>query len=250
MSRRSKKSIESILLAAATTTKDEDLEIQRKITLAIEGFTTNRFCELILKDRSRISKENVLTVCSYIIAMKREVNPRLSYIKYTIQFLSELSKAVGIEKQFKDMTRDDVLLYLDSCRKPENEDPLHKWIGSYNVKRMTLVRFFKWLYYYPKNIDISPERRSELSAQEGKPDCIMGIPQLKRKEISCYKPSDLWSQEDDLLFLKWVTNKRDRCYHTMARDLSARPHEILNLKKISCLRPQQQVAVITSTQKF
>jgi integrase/recombinase XerD len=44
------------------------------------------------------------------------------------------------------------------------------------------------------------------------------------------QPSDLWSQEDDLLFLKWVTNKRDRCYHTMARDLSARPHEILNLK--------------------
>jgi integrase/recombinase XerD len=38
------------------------------------------------------------------------------------------------------------------------------------------------------------------------------------------------SQEDDLLSLKWVTNKRDRCYHTMARDLSARPHGILNLK--------------------
>jgi hypothetical protein len=58
----------------------------------------------------------------------------------------------------------------------------------------------------------------------------MGIKRLKRKEISCYKPSDLWTQEDDLLFLRWVTNKRDRCYHTMARDLSARPHEILNLK--------------------
>ena len=75
-----------------------------------------------------------------------------------------------------------------------------------------------------------PKRRNELSAKERKPDCIMGIKQLKRKEISCYKPSDLWSQEDDLLFLKWVTNKRDRCYHTMARDLSARPHEILNLR--------------------
>jgi len=58
----------------------------------------------------------------------------------------------------------------------------------------------------------------------------MDIPKLKRKEKSCYKPSDLWSQEDDLLFLKWVINKRDRCYHTIARDLSARPHEILNLK--------------------
>ena len=57
----------------------------------------------------------------------------------------------------------------------------------------------------------------------------MGIRQLKRKEISCYKPSDLWSQQDDLLFLKWVTNKRDRCYHTMSRDLSTRPNEILKL---------------------
>jgi hypothetical protein len=31
-----------------TTTKDEGLEIQRKITLATEGFTTNKFSELVL----------------------------------------------------------------------------------------------------------------------------------------------------------------------------------------------------------
>jgi integrase/recombinase XerD len=125
------------------------------------------------------------------------------------------------------MTRDDLLSYLDKCRKPENEDPLHKWIGTYNTKLVVLSRFFKWLHY--PNID-DPKRRNYLCALERKPDCIMGIRHLKRKEISCYKPSDLWSQEDDLLFLKWVTNKRDRCYHTMTRDLSARPHEILNLK--------------------
>ena len=79
--------------------------------------------------------------------MKREVNPRLSYIRYTIQFLSELSKSVGIQKPFKDMIREDILSYLDRYRKFENEDPLHKWIGSYNIKRVTLMRFFKWLYY-------------------------------------------------------------------------------------------------------
>jgi hypothetical protein len=125
------------------------------------------------------------------------------------------------------MTRDDILCYLDKYRKPENEDLLHKWIGTYNITFVTLCRFFKWLYY----ADIEdPKRTTELSALEKKPDCIMGIKQLKRVEISCYKPSDLWSQEDDLIFLKWVTNKKDRCYHTMARDLSARPHEILNLK--------------------
>jgi integrase len=125
------------------------------------------------------------------------------------------------------MTRDDVLYYLDKCRKTEDEDPLHKWIGTYNIRLVIISRFFKWLHY-PDIED--PKKRSELSSLEKKPDCIMGIKQLKRKEISCYKPSDLWTQEDDLLFLKWVTNKRDRCYHAMARDLSARPHEILNLK--------------------
>ena len=206
----------------------EELEVlDRKITIATEGFTTNRFCELLLRDRNKLSKENALTICDYITAMKREVNPRLSYERNTIQFLSELSKAVGIEKKFIDMTRDDVFCYLDKCRKPEDEDPLHKWIGSYNSKLVVLTRFFKWLHY--PDIEDS-KRRNELSVLERKPDCIMGIKQLKRKEISCYKPSDLWTQEDDLLFLKWVTNKRDRCYHTMARDLSARPHEILNLK--------------------
>jgi len=80
--------------------------------------------------------------------MKREVNPRLSYKRNTIQFLSELSRAVGIEKKFVDMTRDDIALgYLDKCRKLENEDPMHKWIGSYNSKLVVLLRFFKWLYY-------------------------------------------------------------------------------------------------------
>ena len=79
--------------------------------------------------------------------MKREVNPRLNYKKSTIQIIAELSKAIGIAKKFIDMTRDDLLSYLDKCRKPENEDPLHKWIGSYNTKLVALSRFFKSLHY-------------------------------------------------------------------------------------------------------
>jgi uncharacterized protein YihD (DUF1040 family) len=149
MVRCSNKSVAEIL--SSTGGNDNDMILlDRKITMATEGFTTDRFCELVLKDRSRLSKENALTICDYVIAMKREVNPRLSYKKNTIQFLSELSRAVGIEKKFIDMTRDDILCYLDNCRKPENEDP---------------------------------KRRNELSALERKPDCIMGIKRLKRKEI-------------------------------------------------------------------
>jgi integrase len=84
---------------------------------------------------------------------------------------------------------------------------------------MHLLRFFKW-FYYP---DIEPSKRP-------KPPVIENIAQLKRKEKSIYKPSDLWTQQDDLLFLKYCPSKRDKCYHAISRDLSARPHEILKLK--------------------
>jgi hypothetical protein len=145
----SRSEVEAILASSSSSSpkNEEQVLLDRKITLATEGFTTAKVSELILRDRNRLSKENALTVCDYIISMKREINPRLCTIRTTIQFLAELSRCVGIGKKFEDMTRDDVLSYLDSCRKLEGDDPLHKWIGSYNTKRIILFRFFKWLYY-------------------------------------------------------------------------------------------------------
>ncbi|MBV9175682.1 MAG: hypothetical protein JO297_01445 [Nitrososphaeraceae archaeon] len=83
---------------------------------------------------------------------------------------------------------------------------------------MHLIRFFKWLYY----TDIEPQKRP-------KPPVIENIPKLKRKEVSVYKPSDLWTSEDDVLFLRYCPSKRIRCYHAVSRDTSCRPHEILKL---------------------
>jgi integrase/recombinase XerD len=40
----------------------------------------------------------------------------------------------------------------------------------------------------------------------------------------------MWTQEDDLLFLKYCPSKRDRAYHAISRDSSCRPHELLKLK--------------------
>jgi hypothetical protein len=99
-------------------------ELNRKIALVTEDFpTANKYCKLVLSDRNRLSKENALTVCDYMIAMKREINPRLTTISNTIEFLAGLSKFAGVEKRFEDMmttTRTILLSYLDSCRKPED----------------------------------------------------------------------------------------------------------------------------------
>ncbi|HEY6885528.1 MAG TPA: hypothetical protein VI278_15955 [Nitrososphaeraceae archaeon] len=78
MYRRSNKSISETLTPLADTTSvavvapsplsssrqnDEDLLLERKITLATEGFTITKFCELVLRDSDRLSKENALTIC-------------------------------------------------------------------------------------------------------------------------------------------------------------------------------------------
>jgi integrase/recombinase XerD len=59
---------------------------------------------------------------------------------------------------------------------------------------------------------------------------MKNIRMLKRMEHSTVKPTDLWTAEDDVLFLKYCPKKRDKAYHTIARDSSCRPSEILNLR--------------------
>ena len=57
-----------------------------------------------------------------------------------------------------------------------------------------------------------------------------GIKQLSHKEKTLYKNSDLWISEEHSIFLKYCPSQRDKAFHAIANDTSARPHELLNLK--------------------
>jgi integrase len=59
---------------------------------------------------------------------------------------------------------------------------------------------------------------------------MMGVKGLPRREKSPYKPEDIWTYDDHVLFLKYCHMARDRCWHSMVCDTSARPHEIINLR--------------------
>jgi hypothetical protein len=148
----------------------------RKIDLITAGLRSE-----ISRNLRSISPENITTIVSNILSMKTEINPSDSYRKDSIGLLTKLSRFHD-NKAFKQMVRDDILLFLDSFRRPESLDPLHKWIGTYNIYRLHLLRFFKWLYCP----DIEPDKRP-------RPSTVENIPQLKRKEKSIYKPTDLWT---------------------------------------------------------
>ena len=160
---------------------------------------------------------NVQTINEYLNSMRNEISISINYKKITIKTLVYLSKFHSNMK-FKKMQKNDILSFLNSKRKGEHMDPLHSWIATYNLYIIILTRFFKWLYH------------PHLPAKERpKPSCVE-IRTLRRKEQSVYKPTDLWTQDDDLLFLKYCPSKRDRCYHAISRDSSCRPHELLRLK--------------------
>ena len=114
-----------------------------------------------------------------IAAVKNEVNLSDNYRRDLIESLARFSK-YNDNKPFKVLTRSNVIAFLESLHKTETQDPMHRWIGIYNLFRIYLLRFFKW-FYYP---DIEPNKRP-------KPTIVENLARLKRKEKSIYKPSDI-----------------------------------------------------------
>src|SRR5919199_1571578 len=119
--------------------------LDRKIDLVTEGLEP--YYKKMLNER--LSNNNANTVCDYIISSKRENNIGIHNIKLKIQTLVNFSEFIGtskvLNKESTDITRDDVQMFLEHYRKDERADPLHKWIGTYNLKLVILSHFFKQL---------------------------------------------------------------------------------------------------------
>lgn len=103
-----------------------------------------------------LSKVKTSEEIIYILTMKREINPSEEYVRLNKSVLSRLG-------DLNTVTKEDIAKFLDKLRKPETEDALHKWIGTYNKYYTILKKFFKWF---------------------GAPYSMEGFKELKRKERS------------------------------------------------------------------
>jgi len=171
-----------------------------------------------LKNMAEKTPHNVNVICDYIMTEQNEINIKESTKEGKIKCLVRLSTYLN-HKPFNLISKQDIIGYLTSLKKPESVDPQHKSIGTYNGRQMILLKFFRWLYN-PNESDA----RKRLT-----PVCMNGIRRLPRMEKSTYKPSDLWTEEEHELFLKYCPSIRDKLYHAMAYDTSARPNELLRL---------------------
>jgi integrase len=192
--------------------------LERKID-SITKTLSRPYYNKILKDLLKSNPMNAKTIVDYIIVEQTEINIKDLTKEGKIKTLVWLSNFHSNNKSFIEFTKQDILEYLNSLRKSSDKDPSNKWIGTYNGRQIVLLKFFKWLY--------SPE---EDYKKRSIPICMQGIRKLPRKEKTSYKPADIWEAREHAIFLKYCPFKRDKCYHAIARDMSARPHEILNLK--------------------
>jgi len=85
---------------------------------------------------------------------------------------------------------------------------------------MIFLKFFKWLF---NRNETDPRKRET-------PECMIGVRKLPKKNKTTYNSGQIWDQRENVLFLKYCPVSRDRCYHAMAMDTSARPHELLGLR--------------------
>jgi integrase len=204
-------------MTTTTTTMSSNKELERSINSLTAGalpYFRNIFRQLALENL-----QNGGTLCQFLITEHTERNIKLSTRIAHIKIICWFNRFLNY-KNFQEITKDDVTAYLSSLRRSETDDPCHRWIGTYNTRQMVLSKFFRWLY----NQD-QPNQDNWVT-----PGCMQGVKLLPRKERSSYTPSDIWTNEEHAIFLKYCPEKRDRCYHSMANDTSARPHELLALK--------------------
>ena len=194
---------------------------EKKIRYIFQG-SHHLYLDSIFKKMSSTNLQNAKIVYEFLITEHNLQNVKSSTTLTHIKTLSSFSEFLQY-KHFEKITKNDIIDFLNSSRKIESEDPSHKWIGTYNTRQMILSKFFRWFYNQYQNSEIDQKKWIT-------PVCMQGIKQFPRKEKSTYKPSDIWTDEDHALFLKYCPEKRDKCYHAMANDTSARPHELLNLK--------------------
>jgi hypothetical protein len=104
---------------------NDDPLFDRKVDLVTAGLRA--YHARCLKNKKEVSQNNALIICNYIMSMKTEINPSDNYRRTNITLLIQFSKFHN-QKPFSQITREELLAFLDSLRKPEPVDPLHKWL--------------------------------------------------------------------------------------------------------------------------
>lgn len=203
----------------------KDPLLHRKIEMICDGLD-NGARQMFLE----LKEDNRRVLAEFMNDMIVHENPRPNTKRVYIADLTLLSRYFEHKKQWREFTRDDVMMFLQSYRKTPAVDHKERWISTVNRKTIIVQKFFKWLYY--------PTLDREQRNKKEKPDVVKDLPRYRKKEKTSVEATDLWLPPEDKVFLRYCPDVRLQLYHTMADDTSGRPHEIL-AKRFSDVKIKQ-----------
>ncbi len=152
------------------------LEIRQRIMEATLGL--NKGYYVLMTERMSVNNADILA--KFVISNRKEkniaINTVISYID-GISCLDNFHKHKDLDK----MDKNDIISFLDSYRKPENIDPLHRWINTYNLRLTVVCKFFRWLYSSKFN-GLTAGASTTSSTTIVTPPIVSGIKRLNRKE--------------------------------------------------------------------
>ena len=114
----------NVTLQKIHTVSDPQIELERKID-AITKLLSRPYFNTILKDLLKINFENASTICNYIYTEQIELNIKNSTKEGKIKILVWLSNYFQDQKSFKDITKFDILDFLNKLRKSFTEDSIY-----------------------------------------------------------------------------------------------------------------------------
>jgi hypothetical protein len=134
--------------------------------------------------------------------------------------------SLGKDIAFFDIDKkDQILSFLDTKVKTQEQDPDKKWITTWNHNLVHLKRFFRWLHNHKDE-----QEGNDTAESEWKTPSFINIKKRRTKRLSPYSENEIWEREELLSIVKYELYTRNKAALTLFWDLDARNHEITLLK--------------------
>ncbi len=176
--------------------------------------------ETVIKQIEELPKIQRLPLLQFKDWLIEEEDSSMTNVGNYLRVLKLFSIELG-NKEFKNISREDVLDFLNRRKKSIDVDPDKKWVRTWNDYFARLIGFYRWLY----NNEITLDREDWNT-----PEPFNTIKKKKNKRDSSYSPNDVWEIGDLLLAIKYCDNIRDKAVFTIGWDMVSRNHELVKVK--------------------
>ena len=163
------------------------------------------------------NRKTLLDFDNYMIKSDKSERTRRNNLKYMLNYVEWLAK---FNRSINDVKEEkDILDFLKTKMKSEDDDSDGRWITTYNDYLIRLKHFFRWFKNYKKTED----------QQNWTTPKFIRIKKKKSKRLSPYTIDQIWEKDELQVIIKHEPDIRNKAIIALLWDFDARNHEVTTL---------------------